>query len=111
MHKINHFFKTIIHHTKNFTLSTPSAILIGSVIIAGSIIAYGFIVQGGSSNTTDTMFAGREIDESDYIDGNAKSKVFVIEYSDPECPYCTAVHSTMKQIRTEYSDKIAFVYR
>lgn len=35
----------------------------------------------------------------------------IVEYSDPECPYCVTLHPTMKQIRTAYEDRVAFVYR
>ncbi len=55
-------------------------------------------------------FAGRDVDENDFVEGDS-SKIYVIEYSDAECPFCMRLHPTMKELRTEYADKISFVYR
>lgn len=51
------------------------------------------------------------MDDKDYVGGNADSKVVVVEYSDPECPYCIQIHPTLERIKNNYSDKIGFVYR
>lgn len=100
------------HHTrKGFTLTTPVAIIIASIIIAGGLMGYGAIVQGGTPDSKVAMFAGKGIDDTEYVDGNTDSKVVVIEYSDPECPYCISVYPTLKQLRAQYKDKVAFVYR
>ena len=98
------------HPFKNFILTTPVAILLGSVIIALGLVGYGLVSNNGTA-TVKTIFAGPEINESDFIEGNIKSDVIVMEYSDPECPYCIQFHPTMKQIRTDYASKITFVYR
>ena len=99
------------HKRKGFTLTTPVAILFGAAIIAVGIVAYGFITRVDAPVAGVTMFKGRVINAVDYVEGSANSKVAVIEYSDPECPFCTALHPTMKQLRTEYAGKVAFVYR
>jgi protein-disulfide isomerase len=99
------------HYLKNFTLSTPHAIVLGSLIIACGLVSYGFIVRGGSASAATTLFAGKAIDAGDFVEGNTKSDVVVIEYSDPECPFCVQLHPTLKQLRTEYASKIGFVYR
>ncbi len=112
MQKIHHFIKSATETFKKIKLTTPIAILLGAFIISIGIISYGFIVRESSqSSPTTSMFAGRPVDSSDYVDGKTDSKVVVIEYSDPECPFCVKSHSTMKQLRNEYGDKIAFVYR
>lgn len=104
------------HHTKKegFVLTTPLAIIIASVIIAGGLMGYGAITRGDSSTTNGTpktMFKGKAISDTDYVEGKVDSKVVVIEYSDPECPFCGQVSATIKQLRTEYGNRIAFVYR
>jgi protein-disulfide isomerase len=97
------------HTHRTFTLTTPIAIIIGAVIIALGLVAYGFITSGSGSKPLDS-FTGKAIDTSDYVEGISK-KVFVVEYSDTECPYCVQFHTAMKQIRNDYAGKIGFVYR
>lgn len=96
---------------KGFTLTTPLAIIIASVIIAGGLMGYGLITQGGSASSAKVAFKGKAINDGDYVEGKANSKVVVIEYSDPECPFCAQVSPTIKKLRTDYAGKIAFVYR
>ncbi len=35
----------------------------------------------------------------------------MVEFSDFQCPYCFAAHSTVKQVLAAYGDRIRFVYR
>lgn len=66
-------------------------------------------------NLTDVSklqkFAGRAIEQNDLQEMTNPSKVFVVEYSDAECPFCTRLHPTIKKIRTDYTGRISFVYR
>ena len=44
--------------------------------------------------------------------GKQNSKVVVVEYSDFECPYCkTFYEKVYKKLKSDYSDKIKFVYK
>ena len=109
MSKIKHLIHKI---TSNIKLTTPVSIIIGAIIIAVGLMGYGFITTGNSNPTTkSSLFVGRPIDKTDYVEGNKNSKIVVVEYSDPECPFCIMFHPTMKQILSEYKDKVAFVYR
>jgi protein-disulfide isomerase len=49
----------------------------------------------------------------DHIRGNPDAPVKIVEYSDPECPFCKRFHDTMKQIMAAYgqSGQVAWVYR
>lgn len=51
------------------------------------------------------------IDSDDHIRGSSNAKVFLIEYSDYECPFCSKFHETAKQVLDEYGDDVAWVYR
>ncbi len=106
-----HTFKTsLLHWFKTVTLTTPLAIILASFVLGGSHVVYGLVANGGSKPSA-TLFTGKPIDDKDHIEGNAKSEVLVVEYSDPECPYCVSLYPTMKQLRNEYVSKAAFVYR
>ncbi|NIP99362.1 MAG: thioredoxin domain-containing protein, partial [Nitrospinaceae bacterium] len=38
-------------------------------------------------------------------------KVFVLEYSDFQCPFCRRVQPTLKKLRKRYASKVQFGYR
>ena len=95
----------------NIKLNTQGAIILGAIIIAISHIGYGYVISKNKSTGNTTFFMGKVIDNTDYIFGNKKSDVVIMEYSDPECPYCVQFHQTAKQIQEEYKDKVSFVYR
>lgn len=48
---------------------------------------------------------------TDYIMGNKDATVAIIEYSDYQCPYCHRVHPTLKQLVSDYGDKVMWVFR
>lgn len=43
--------------------------------------------------------------------GPANAPVEMVEFSDFQCPYCLAVHATVKQVLEAYGDRLRFVYR
>lgn len=51
------------------------------------------------------------IKDSDHVKGSRDADVFIIEYSDFECPFCASFHSTADQAVEEYDGKVAWVYR
>ena len=51
------------------------------------------------------------ISDEDHIQGSKNAEVFLIEYSDYECPFCTRFHATAQQVVDEYAGKVAWVYR
>jgi len=44
-------------------------------------------------------------------DSNNSRKVFLLEYSDFQCPFCKRVQETLDKLRKTYSEKVQFGYR
>ena len=93
--------------------------IVGAIIVAGIIIAGAILLKGSQAPTTggsvinnakNTDFLGRPVSPDDHIFGNKDAKIVIVEYSDLECPYCKAFHSTMHKV-VENNTNVAWVYR
>jgi len=62
-------------------------------------------------SSSDEVVGTGEVNTSDHIRGNPDANVFIIEYSDYECPFCQRFHPTVQQALDEYGDDVAWVYR
>ena len=51
------------------------------------------------------------VSDEDHVRGSRSAKVFLIEYSDFECPFCKSFHATAQQVIDEYGSDVAWVYR
>lgn len=49
--------------------------------------------------------------DKDRVRGSLDAEVYLIEYSDLECPFCKQFHATAKQAVDEYKGKVTWVYR
>lgn len=65
----------------------------------------------GTTGSTDIKM--RPVSVDDHIIGNPNADLIIVEYSDPECPFCKVFHSTMRRVMDEYGKdgKVAWVYR
>lgn len=119
----------------NLFISTPVAILIGSIIISIAILVNGGIIKfkdknvartANTSGTTQAVggvvpnqapppepVAGpvEPLKAEDHVTGNRKARILLFEYSDLECPFCKRFHPTAKQVVDEYKGQVAWVYR
>ncbi len=101
--------------------AVPMAIIIAGALVAGAVYFNGG--KSGGSSEKNLAAAGesqgakennvKAVSSADHIRGNPNAKVKVIEFSDPECPFCKKFHQTMNQIIGEYgkSGQVAWVYR
>lgn len=53
----------------------------------------------------------KPVSNQDHMLGSMDADFVVIEYSDTECPFCKVFHNTMKQVMSDYSGRMAWVYR
>lgn len=116
----------------NLFISTPIAILVGSVIISLAILINGGIIKFKGSTATRTTpntdttqvapipnqpppepVAGpvEPLKDEDHVRGDRKARILLFEYSDLECPFCKRFHPTAQQIVDEYKGQVAWVYR
>lgn len=97
-------------------------VLAGSIILAGAFIGGGIFLskrEKSAEITKDTTFTNQKeivikgVQPDDHILGPKDAKVVIIEYSDPECPYCKVFHFTMLSLLSDkdFKDKVAWVYR
>lgn len=51
------------------------------------------------------------VTDADHILGDLGAPVVLVEYSDITCPFCQMFHQTLTDIKAEYGDQVAWVYR
>tara|TARA_B100000745_G_scaffold300564_1_gene255324 strand:- start:9678 stop:10391 length:714 start_codon:yes stop_codon:yes gene_type:complete len=105
----------------NMNVSKGNYAIPASIVIAGAFIALAIFFTAGKNavqpapsqplavDTTDRI---NPVTAEDHIRGSIDAQVFVVEYSDFECPFCKRFHPTMKQVMEAYdADEVAWVYR
>jgi protein-disulfide isomerase len=45
------------------------------------------------------------------VRGNPRARVIIVEFSDFQCPYCSKVQSTLKNLLAKYPDSLALAFR
>ncbi len=67
---------------------------------------------GPDANAPQPAGQVKPVTKADHIKGDInKAKVFLIEYSDMECPFCKRFHPTMEQVMQAYGSDVAWVWR
>lgn len=98
-------------------LSVPIAIVIAGALIGGAL----YLSNGKApakvvldkTTTQNISSEMRPVSADDHILGNPNADVVIVEYSDPECPFCKTFNATMQQIMNLYGKdgRVAWVYR
>jgi protein-disulfide isomerase len=119
----------MIHREKNELIMLSAAI-----VLAGALSGLGSYMgaRSGGSIVTATAPAAQDqqgaqqpqqpqqtkenvdpVTSADHIRGSLKAKVVLVEYSDPECPFCKMYQPNIKQVVDKYSASgdVAWVYR
>lgn len=94
--------------------SIPLSIVIAGALIAGAV----FYTSGGGGGSQapaqgEVLKKVRTITKDDHVRGSEDAKVVIVEYSDPECPFCKQFHTTLQRVMSDYeaSGDVAWVYR
>jgi len=96
------------------TISQRGSAMIWIVIIATFAAVVGGLIWLSASNSgtgTSSLPLDRVADSDHLTAGNRDARVVVIEYSDFQCPACGAYAPILKQLESEYADRVAFVFR
>jgi protein-disulfide isomerase len=66
---------------------------------------------GKSAPTLNPPLELNVINPVDHVKGNASSSVVIMEYSDFQCPACRAYYPVLREVMTEFGDRVGLVYR
>ncbi|GIK22458.1 MAG: hypothetical protein BroJett005_18720 [Ignavibacteriota bacterium] len=88
-------------------------ILTGILVVCALIVTILFLRKEFSSKDTELNISIIDnwkelIPEDEETNGNY-SKVYLIEFFDYECPYCSVLDATLDTIKSKYSDKIKII--
>ncbi len=111
-----------MENTNTNNVSGPNKIM-AAIIVAGVIIAGAILLKGSTppvdskvkevenENTGTGLAQIRSVSPDEHILGNPNAEIFVVEYSDTECPFCKMFHKTMHEVVASSEGKVAWVYR
>lgn len=98
-------------------LAMPLAVFAGGALIAAAVFFSSGNVPAQPAQVSGSDTSSEEItlpapSEEDYVKGDIDAEIVIVEYSDPECPFCKKFHDTMNEIVSEYeSHEVAWIYR
>jgi protein-disulfide isomerase len=87
-----------------------------AIVVAGAMVAAAIFFGSGervatSPNQSSPSIKVAPVSANDHVLGNRNAKLFIVEYSDIECPFCKVFHFTMKEVLAAYDNNVAWVYR
>lgn len=92
-----------------------------SIVIAGAIIAGAVYMSSSKTEKKNPAPVAVEqntnklkpVTEDDHLLGSPNATLVIVEFSDPECPFCKTFHNTMHKIIDTYGKdgKVAWAYR
>lgn len=95
-------------------MDTQKRIIVwGSAVLIIVIIAIGAwsVTTGPTKPGNSNGLLSEEITASDWTKGAQNPKVTLVEYSDFQCPACSAYFPMIEKVVTEYGDRLSFTYR
>lgn len=93
-------------------ISTETKILI-SILLGTVLLVGGALFFFSQQPSADSQVYTREqlILPDTQVKGNISSPIYLVEFSDFQCPACGAFEPLVQEIMTQHGDNIAFAYR
>lgn len=93
----------------------PETKVIGGILGLTAAIIIGIVIIGGKSApppiTAKKVDAGQTILATSHKLGSDDAKAKLVEFGDFQCPACGAAHPVLKQLKSQFGDKVQFVFR
>src|ERR1035437_1684240 len=101
-------FSTIL-----FAIIVSGILFCAGIYFSNNVPLPSIVLNNNTNATTTKEITISPVTETDHILGNPNAPVKIIEFSDPECPFCKQFHTTMHQIMNIYekTGRVAWVYR
>lgn len=80
------------------------------VALGGTVFGLVKLASIAPSQNQGALLVGA-VSTSDWTSGNKDAKAILVEYGDFQCPACGAIHPLIKQLESDYKDKMLFVFR
>lgn len=97
------------------TLLVAAVLIFGGVFVLSNDNTASNLKKGGTVDLSllipEGSFITSGFDGEGYIPASDSAKVTLVEFGDYECPACTVYHPFVKQILTEFSGEVSFVFR
>jgi protein-disulfide isomerase len=89
-------------------LLQPFSLLLVQTYVA-PVLAERFL---GQNTDGSVSVEGKEIDATGLkVQGNPQAQIYLVEYSDYQCPFCSRFHPTPKEVVAESNGKVAWVWK
>ena len=91
-------------------MSTEQKIVTGG---AGAVLVLLvlMVLWGNDTKITPPNSLATPVERAPWTTGTGKELATLVEYGDFQCPACAAYEPVVQQLRKDYGDKLAFVYR
>ncbi|MDA1060358.1 MAG: thioredoxin domain-containing protein [bacterium] len=81
---------------------------VSALVVVGGFLALIFLSSPSSGGPTGTL---DPVTPDEWWRGNEKSTIYLVEYSDFQCPACASREPIVEDIIQEFGEHIKFVYR
>ncbi|MDP9211975.1 MAG: DsbA family protein [bacterium] len=91
-------------------MNTESKVMIAIAAVITVAVSVLLVVNGSSQEASEASDPGTLV-RDDSIQSDPGAKVTVVEFGDLQCPACAGANATVRQIKTEFKDRVNVVWR